>query len=74
MVGDSYKGMRGLAKYVPGSRLASGHGVARGPKAGFLGETPSEIDGLSAQISVVNVAETIRLCQNKMGHAFLVSP
>jgi len=35
------------------------HPVARGPKAGFLGETPSEIDGLSAQISVVNVAETI---------------
>lgn len=41
------------------SRLASGHGVSRGPKAGFLGETPSEIDELSAQISVVNVAETI---------------
>jgi len=31
-----------------------------GCKPGFLGETPSEIDGLSAQISVVNVAETIR--------------
>jgi predicted permease len=29
-----------------------------GCKPGFLGETPSEIDGLWAQISVVNVAET----------------